>query len=92
MFRLCGEGFGCHVDFRRVVWLLGCVDFGEDIEAEIAVGLDPFVVLFREDGADESYDRVAVWEDTDDVGPPADFLVQPFLPVGRPDLPQISRG
>lgn len=40
------------------------VDFGEDIEAEVAAAFGPFVVLFRENCADASYDGVAVREDT----------------------------
>jgi len=43
------------------------------------VGLDPLVVLFGEDGADEADDGTPVGEDPDYVGPPADFLVQSFL-------------
>ncbi len=59
----------------------------EDVEAEIAATFGPFVVLFGEDSADETDDRVAVGEDADHVGSPADFPVQPFLGVVGPDLP-----
>jgi hypothetical protein len=37
-------------------------------------------VLFGEDGTDQSYDRCPVGEDPDDVGAPADLLVEP--PMG----------
>ena len=42
-------------------------------------------MLFGQDGADEADQRVAVGEDADDVGAPADF-VEPLLRVVRPDL------
>ena len=65
---------------------------GEDVEAEVAASFGPFVVLFGEDGADESDQGVAVGEDADDVGAAADFAVEPFLGVVRPDLaPQLLR-
>jgi len=35
--------------------------------------------LFGQHRADEADECVAVGEDTDDVGAPADLLVQPFL-------------
>ena len=43
-------------------------------------------MLFGQDCADEADQRVAVGEDADDIGAPADFLVEPFLGVVRPDL------
>ena len=43
-------------------------------------------MLFGQDGADEADQRIAVGEDADDVGAPADLLVEPFLGVVRPDL------
>ena len=59
---------------------------GEYFGSHVAAGLGPFVVLLGQDGADKADDGVAVREDPDDVGPPPDFLVQPFLRVARPDL------
>ena len=38
---------------------------GEDIESEVAAPIGPFVVLFGQDGADQSDDRCAVGEDPD---------------------------
>ena len=55
--------------------------FGEDIEAEVAARLDPFVVLFGQDGADEADKRVTVGEDTNDISAAPDFLVEPFLGI-----------
>ena len=43
-------------------------------------------MLFGQDGADEADQRVAVGEDADDVGAPADLLVEPLLGVVGPDL------
>ena len=53
--------------------------FGEDVEAEVAAGLDPFVMLFGQDGADEADKRVTVGEDTNDISAAPDFLVEPFF-------------
>ncbi len=60
--------------------------FAEDVQAEIAAGFGPFVVLFGQHGADEADQGVAVGEDTDDVGAPADLFVESFLGVVRLDL------
>ena len=51
---------------------------GEDVEAEVAAAFGPFVVLLGQDGADEADQGVAVGEDPDDVGAPADLPVQAF--------------
>ena len=50
--------------------------FGEGVEAEVAAGLGPFVVLFGEDSSDKADDGVAVGEDPDDVGAAADLPVE----------------
>ena len=60
---------------------------GEGVEAEVAAGFGPFVVLFGEHGADEADDRVAVGEDADHVGASADLAVEAFVGVVGPDLP-----
>jgi hypothetical protein len=60
---------------------------GEDVEAEVAASFGPFVVLFGQDGADEADQGVAAGEDPHNVGPSADFPVQPLLRIVRPDLP-----
>ena len=52
---------------------------GEDVEAYVAAHLSPFVVLFREDGADDADQPGAVGEDADDVGVAADFAGEPFF-------------
>ena len=51
----------------------------EGVEAHVAAGLDPFVVLLGEDGADESDQGGAVGEDADDVGAAADLPVEPLF-------------
>ena len=61
--------------------------FGEDVEADVAAHLGPFVVLLGQDGADEADQGVAAGEDPDDVGAAADLPVQPLLRVVGPDLP-----
>lgn len=43
-------------------------------------------MLFGQHGSDEADQGVAVGEDTDDVGAPADLLVEPFLGIVGPDL------
>jgi hypothetical protein len=52
--------------------LLNCVvdglGAGEDVESEVAAAFGPFVVLFGQDGADESDDAGPVGEDPDDAG------------------------
>src|SRR3954447_20124676 len=50
-------------------------------------GLRPFVVLLSEHCADEADHRVAVGEDADHVGAPADLPVQTFGGVVAPNLP-----
>jgi hypothetical protein len=59
---------------------------GEALGGHVAAGDGPLVVLFGEHGADESDHGVAVGEDPDDVGAPAEFFVEPLLGVVRPDL------
>jgi hypothetical protein len=54
---------------------------GEYFGSRVAAGFGPFVVLLGQDGADEADDGVAAGEDTDDVGPPPDFLVEALLGV-----------
>ena len=66
---------------------LGESALGEDVEAEVAALLGPFVVLLGQDGADQPDQRGPVGEDADDIGAAADLPVQPFLGVVGPDLP-----
>ena len=51
---------------------------GEDVEAEVAAAFGPFVVLLGQHGADQADEGVAVGEDADDVGAPADLPVEPL--------------
>jgi len=60
--------------------------FAHDVEAEVAAGFGPFVVLFGQHSSDEANEGVAVGEDADDVGAAADFFVEPFLGIVGPDL------
>ena len=53
--------------------------FAEDVEAEVAAGFGPFVVLFGQHGADQANEGVAVGEDADDVGAASDLLVESFF-------------
>src|SRR5918994_7456920 len=65
----------------------GGAALGEDVEADVAAGLGPFVVLLGEDRADEADQGVAVGEDADDVGAAADLPVEPLVGIVGPDLP-----
>ena len=69
-----------------------CSGFAEDVQAEVAPGLGPFVVLFSQHGADETDQRFAVGEDADHVGAAADLFVGPFLGVVGPDLAPYGFG
>jgi hypothetical protein len=53
--------------------------FAQDVQAEVAPGFRPFVVLFGQHGTDEADQGVAVGEDADHVGATSDLLVEPFL-------------
>ena len=53
--------------------------FAEDVEAEVAAGFDPFVVLFGQHGADEADHGGTVGEDAYDIGAAADLFVQALL-------------
>ena len=43
-----------------------------------------FVVLLKEDGADEADDAVLVGEDADDICTSPDFTIEPFSGIIRP--------
>lgn len=58
---------------------MGAAGAGEHVEAEIAAGFDPLVVLLGEDGSDEPDEGGAIGEDSDDIGSAADLLVQSLL-------------
>lgn len=59
---------------------------GEDVRADVAALFGPLVGLLGQHRGDQTEDGVAVGEDTDDVGAPADLLVQPLLGIIGPDL------
>jgi hypothetical protein len=65
---------------------LGQAAFGEDVQADVAAHLGPFVVLLGEHGADQADEGGPVGKDADDVGAAADLAVQSFLGVVGPDL------
>jgi hypothetical protein len=52
----------------------------------VAPAVGPFVVLFGEDGSDESDDRAPVGEDPDHVGAGAHLAVEPLVGIVGPDL------
>ena len=84
---LCGDGGDGHLRVCGVrVGDLGEAAFGEDVQADVAAQLGPFVVLFGEHGADQADQGGPVGKDADDVGAAADLAVQPFLGVVGPDL------
>src|SRR5215212_11597039 len=77
---LCGDGGDGHLRvFRVLVGDLGEAAFGEDVQADVAAHLGPFVMLLGEHGADQADQRGPVRKDADDVGAAADLAVQPFL-------------
>jgi hypothetical protein len=66
--------------FGRLVLLSGLAAGGEYFRAHISAGLGPFVGMLGQHCADQSDDRVSARKDADDVGSPADLLVQsPFV-------------
>src|SRR5215469_3753078 len=60
--------------------------FGHALDLHVATLEQPLVILFEQDGADQSDNAGLIGEDADDVGPPFDFLVQSFQRVGRVEL------
>lgn len=76
--RLCGKGDeGCFcalVSLDRVSVSDLAAAF-EDLGADVAALFGPFVGLLGQHRADQADDRVAVGEDPDDVGTPADLLI-----------------
>ena len=51
----------------------------ERLDAHVAPGDGPLVGLLGQDGAHEADDGLTVGEDADDVGAPADLLVEALL-------------
>jgi hypothetical protein len=81
--------------FYRVHLLGGRVcrgrHFGQHVEADVAAGFGPFVVLLHEHRADQPDDGLAAGEDADHIGAAAQLAVEP-LRVGRPHLaPDLAR-
>src|SRR5579883_3494391 len=58
----------------------------------MASGDHPLVMRLGEHGADQPDDGRAVGEDADDVGAPADLLVEALLRVVAPDLAPMLAG
>jgi hypothetical protein len=65
---------------------------GECLEAHVAAGDRPFVVLLSQQGADEADDRWPGGEDAHDVGAASDLFVKTFLGVVGPDLAPVGLG
>ena len=58
----------------------------ERLHIEIDRAVEPFLVLFAGECADEAEAALVVWEDADDVGAAFDFLVEAFEEVGAFDV------
>ena len=73
---------------------VGGVDsaLGQDVQADVAAHLGPFVVLLGQDRTDQADQGIAAGEDPDDVGAAADLPVEPLLRVVAPDLPPDGLG
>jgi integrase len=68
------------------LWGFGSAAFGEDVQADVAAHLGPFVVMLGEHGADQANHSGSVGKDADDLGAAADLAVQSFLGIVGPDL------
>ena len=66
--------------------------FVDRLDAHVAAGDGPLVVLLGQDRADQADDGGAVGEDADDVGAAADLLVEPLERVVLPDLAPVLLG
>jgi hypothetical protein len=51
---------------------------------QVAAGFSPFVVLLRQDSADEPDDRVAGGEDSPDIGPAPYFFIRALITAHKP--------
>ena len=60
---------------------------GDDLEAHVASGDCPLVVLLGEHGTDHADEGRSVREDADHVGAPTNLFVEPLKRVVGPDLP-----
>jgi hypothetical protein len=66
---------------------MGLSLIGGMVQRHVTCSLDrPFVVLFEQDGTDETPDGGFVGEDADDLGAPLDLAVQPFDRIGGVQL------
>jgi hypothetical protein len=51
---------------------------GDCFQRHVASALNrPFIVLFKQDGADEAVDRCFIWEDANDLSPSLDLAIEP---------------
>jgi hypothetical protein len=77
---LCGDGGDGHLRVGGVrVGDLGEAAFGEDVQADVATHLNPFVVLLGEHSAHQADQSRSVGKDADDDGAAVDFPVQSLL-------------
>jgi len=56
------------------------------LHVEVDWAVEPFLVLFAGEGADEAKAALFVWEDADDVSAAFDFLIEAFEEVGAFDV------
>lgn len=64
----------------------GFEEVAKRLHVEIDRAVEPFLVLFAGQSADEAQAALVVWEDADDVGAAFDFLVEAFEEVGAFDV------
>ena len=61
---------------------LGFLEVGERGHVKVAGSIEPFLVLFRGEGAHQAQAALLVGEDADDLGAAFEFLVEAFEEVG----------
>ena len=78
-------------DCCRVHWGI-VANGGDGFQCHVAAGDCPLIVLLEHEGADQAGDGGLVWENTHDIGPAFDFLIQALKRVGGVDLgPVVAR-
>jgi hypothetical protein len=56
---------------------------GDGFQGHVASALNgPFIVLLKQDGADETVNRLLIGEDANDVSPALDLAIEPFQRIG----------
>ena len=66
--------------------------FSDGFKGHIESGNGSFVVLFDQNGSDETYNGFPDGEYANDISSPADLPIEPFLWVVRPYLPPMALG